>query len=93
MAAPARWKVGDFNGDNKDDLMRSGSTGLEVFLSDGTRFTFDSLWSSEPTYTFDWQVGDFNGTARMMCRVCAMCQGQTMVFTPRAVNSTKPSNT
>jgi hypothetical protein len=61
------WYVGDFNGDNRDDIFRyvPGTSGADVFLSDGTKFVSFGSWTGAGHGTTDgWYVGDFNGDNR-----------------------------
>jgi hypothetical protein len=57
------WYVGDFNGDGKEDIFRyvPGTSGAEVFLSDGTKFIHSGSWTGAGHGTDGWYVGDFNG--------------------------------
>ncbi len=67
-SAPNGWYVGDFNGDQRDDIFRymPGTSGADVFLSNGTQFVAAGSWTgagfgSAPN---GWYVGDFNGDQR-----------------------------
>lgn len=60
------WDVGDFNGDGKDDIFRyqEGSSGADMYLSDGTKFVSGGSWTDAWTGTDTWYVGDFNGDGK-----------------------------
>jgi parallel beta-helix repeat protein len=60
------WYVGDFNGDGKDDIFRyvAGTSGADVFLSDGTKFMSSGSWTGAEHGTDGWYVGDFNGDGK-----------------------------
>jgi hypothetical protein len=54
--------VGDFNGDGKDDIFRyvAGTSGADVFLSNGTKFVSSGSWTPAGHGTDGWYIGDFN---------------------------------
>jgi hypothetical protein len=66
-----KWLAGDFNGDNKQDLVNiygnaNGKTRVWLHLSNGTSFVYQvnlqtmaGFWDSQK-----WLVGDFNGDER-----------------------------
>jgi hypothetical protein len=58
--------VGDFNGDGRDDIFRyvPGSSGADVFLSDGTRFVRDGSWTGAGHGTDGWYIGDYDGDGK-----------------------------
>jgi len=60
------WYVGDFNGDGKDDIFRyvAGTSGADVFLSNGTKFVSYGSWTGAGHGTDGWYVGDFNGDGK-----------------------------
>jgi len=60
------WYVGDFNGDYKDDVFRyvAGTSGADVFLSNGAKFISSGSWTGAGHGTDGWYVGDFNGDAK-----------------------------
>jgi len=60
------WYVGDFNRDFRDDIFRyvAGTSGADVFLSDGTKFVYSGSWTGAGHGTDGWYVGDFNGDLR-----------------------------
>lgn len=61
------WYVGDFNGDGKDDAFRylPVTSGADMFLSLGNRFTGAGGWTPAGTGTDGrWYVGDFNGDGK-----------------------------
>jgi hypothetical protein len=60
------WYVGDFNGDNRDDIFRymPGVSGAQVFLSNGSKFVPAGSWTGAGHGTDGWYVGDFNGDNR-----------------------------
>jgi hypothetical protein len=60
------WYIGDFNGDGRDDIFRyvPGTSGADVFLSDGTTFVSSGSWTGAGHGTDGWYVGDFNGDGR-----------------------------
>jgi hypothetical protein len=68
---PSTWttRVGDFNGDNRDDYIRLGNTGLWCFWGTASKtFTtsfiaYSGLDFGQPT-TWDTGIGDFNGDGR-----------------------------
>ncbi len=55
------WTVGDFNGDQRDDLLRT-QNGTEVLLSTGNSFKAPAMWTIQPFGAVEksWRVGDFN---------------------------------
>ena len=57
------WYVGDFNGDGRDDIFRymPGTSGADVFLSDGTKFVHNGSWTGYNHGTDGWSVGNFDG--------------------------------
>lgn len=58
------WYVGDFNGDDKDDIFRQQNEwgGAEVYLSNGVNaFVADGTWSGSGHRGLGWYVGDFDG--------------------------------
>jgi hypothetical protein len=57
------WHVGDFDGDGDDDIFRyrSGESGADVFLSDGSRFVRSGSWTAARNGAHGWYVGDFDG--------------------------------
>ncbi|QFT34354.1 Serralysin precursor [Labrenzia sp. THAF82] len=64
------WRVGDFNGDGRDDLMKfwssDGRMYADVHVSNGNGFTL-ARWASSQGGIWDgmdWRVGDFNGDGR-----------------------------
>ncbi|WP_298982862.1 M10 family metallopeptidase C-terminal domain-containing protein [uncultured Roseibium sp.] len=64
------WKIGDFNGDGRDDLMKfwrqDGALQVDVHASDGTDFVM-SRWAKNQGGVWDgmnWKLGDFNGDGR-----------------------------
>jgi hypothetical protein len=60
------WYVGDFNGDYKDDIFQyvPGTSGADVFLSNGTKFISSGSWTGAGYGIDGWYVGDFNGDGR-----------------------------
>lgn len=60
---PAPWSVGDVNGDGRADILRYISgVGTEAFLSDGTKFVSNGIWTPAGIGNDNqWHVGDFNG--------------------------------
>jgi len=61
---PGYPRVGDFNGDGKDDVVQCNRTSGEVYVSLSQGFTFDpvQVWSlGFCTGPKSWVVGDFNG--------------------------------
>ena len=65
-SAPNGWYVGDFNGDQRDDIFRylPGTSGADVFLSNGSQFVYAGSWTgagfgSAPD---GWFLGDFDGS-------------------------------
>nr|NCR28572.1 hypothetical protein [Microcystis aeruginosa LE13-04] len=61
-----QWKLGDFNGDGKTDLIVVNSTNdYNVSLSNGNGFT-TSLWQNHEGVLSNsqWQLGDFNGDGK-----------------------------
>jgi hypothetical protein len=57
------WYVGDFNGDGKSDIFRymPGTSGADVFLSDGAKFVHNGSWTGSGHGIEGWYIGDFNG--------------------------------
>ena len=62
----ARWTVGDFDGDGRDDIMRhlTNAGGAQVLLSTGTGFSTPITWTSDGNCNARWTVGDFDGDGR-----------------------------
>ena len=64
------WFPGDFNGDGKTDLMRFtpandwGPDRTQVFLSTGSAFLKDYIWSYAVPGVDGYTVGDFNGDGK-----------------------------
>lgn len=63
------WRVGDFDGDGRDDIFRfqSGICGADVLVSDGTSFVRGAIggcWTGLGQGDDGWYVGDFNGDGR-----------------------------
>ena len=60
------WRVGDFNGDGRDDIFRyePGQSGADMFLSTGTSFQYAGSWTGAGNGTMGWSVGDFNGDGK-----------------------------
>jgi hypothetical protein len=58
--------VRDFNGDGKDDIFRyvPGTSGADVFLSNGTKFVSSGSWTGAGHGTDGWYIGDFNGDGK-----------------------------
>ncbi len=52
--------TGDINGDGKDDLVAFNG----AWLSDGAKFTWSGVWTTEPYTGGPWYVGDFNGDGK-----------------------------
>ena len=50
------WYVGDFNGDGNDDIFRyvAGTSGADVFLSNGTKFVYSGSWTGSGHGTDGW---------------------------------------
>jgi hypothetical protein len=59
------WYLGDFNGDNRTDIMRfvPGVSGAQVFLSNGSSFVDAGSWTGAGN-DGTWVIGDFNGDGR-----------------------------
>jgi hypothetical protein len=57
------WRVGDFNGDGRDDIFRvvAGVSGAEVYTSNGSRFVYSGSWTGSGYGSDGWYIGDFNG--------------------------------
>jgi len=60
------WYMGDFDGDYKDDIFRyvAGTSGADVFLSNGAKFISSGSWTGAGHGTDGWYVGDFNGDTK-----------------------------
>lgn len=59
------WRVGDFNGDGRDDLLREAAgRGAGVLLSDGTRFVANGYWTDLDGGSSGFLVGDFTGDGK-----------------------------
>jgi hypothetical protein len=59
-----RQQRGELNGDGRDDLFRyrEGASGSDVFLSSGSGFVYDTVWTGAGIgLDNQWYVGDFNG--------------------------------
>jgi len=64
------FKVGDFNGDGKTDLVHLWAGGMNTWLSNGdgtyavTNPYLPSGYSMTSTSSIDWKIGDFNGDGK-----------------------------
>lgn len=58
------WFVGNFNGDQYDDIMATYSSGVKVFLSNGKSFLPGTVWTGAGSGERGWHVGDFNGDGK-----------------------------
>jgi hypothetical protein len=60
------WLVGDFNGDDHDDLLRHLNHwgGAEILLSNGGVFSSSALWTPAGHRGFGWEIGDFDGDGK-----------------------------
>ena len=62
------WHIGDFNGDQKDDIFRylPGVSGADMFLSTGTKFDHVGSWTGAGVdfSKGGWHIGDFNGDGK-----------------------------
>ena len=65
-----QWRVGDFNGDGKDDLVNvfaeSGKVSMEVHLAGNGGFALQRWATGQGRYWNEqqWRVGDFNGDGK-----------------------------